>query len=47
MSAFGGKADIARSGSAMTITIPNELLTVLIGFALVAGAALVVIFLLR
>jgi hypothetical protein len=31
----------------MTITIPNELLTVLVGFALVAGVALVVTFLLR
>jgi hypothetical protein len=31
----------------MTITIPDELLTVLIGFGLVAGAALVVLFFLR
>jgi len=31
----------------MTITIPNEVLTVLVGFALVAGVALVVTFLLE
>jgi len=31
----------------MTITIPNEVLTVLIGFAVVAGAALVVVFFMR
>jgi hypothetical protein len=31
----------------MTIAIPNELLTVLVGFAIVAAAALVVIFLLK
>jgi nitrogen fixation-related uncharacterized protein len=31
----------------MSITIPDELLTVLIGVAVVAGAALVVTFLLR
>jgi hypothetical protein len=31
----------------MTITIPNEVLTVLTGFAVVAAAALVVIFLLK
>jgi len=31
----------------MNITIPDELLTVLVGFALVAGAALVVLFFMR
>jgi hypothetical protein len=31
----------------MTITIPNEVLTVLIGFAVVAGATLVVVFFMR
>ena len=40
-SSAGGK------GSAMTIVIPNEVLTVLVGFGLVGGVALAVTFLLR
>ena len=45
---LNGRRELARGeGSPMTITIPNEVLTVLVGFALVAGLALVTTFLLE